>query len=295
MVSNKYKLSSPVDRHALISLNLAVLLFGLAGLFAKFTAVSPLTIALGRSAIAAVTLLIVLILYRENPVPSLRGKWILLLFSGCILAVHWYTFFRSIQTSTVAVGLVTFSAFPVFVTIIEPISSRERIRGLELFTSGLVLAGVLLIVPRFDWSDQILRGECWGLLSGFAFALLAITNRHLVRAVSPLPLACVQNAVCALALFTLAARYCRWPGTHDLVLLLILGTVCTALSHCLFIASLRKVRAQTASIVAGLESVYGIVFAVLTLGEIPTTRTILGGTVILAAASIAMFQHRSRG
>ena len=42
---------------------------------------------------------------------------IILIVLGIILAVHWTTFFYSIQLSTVAIGLLTFSTFPIFATL----------------------------------------------------------------------------------------------------------------------------------------------------------------------------------
>ena len=71
---------------------------------------------------------------------------------------------------------------------------------------------------------------------------------------------------------------------RDIVLLLVLGIVCTALSHTLFIASLRRVTAHTASVVAALEPVYGIALAALLLNEIPTPRTLAGAALIIGAA-----------
>ena len=65
--------------------------------------------------------------------------------------------------------------------------------------------------------------------------------------------------------------------------MLALGTICTASAHALFIASLRHIKARLAGITTGLEPVYGIAFAFLLLGEVPETRTILGGIVILGA------------
>ena len=60
--------------------------------------------------------------------------------------------------------------------------------------------------------------------------------------------------------------------------------VFTALSHTLFIGSLRTIRAQTASVVSCLEPVYGILLAALFLGEIPSRREVLGGAVVFACA-----------
>jgi len=66
-------------------------------------------------------------------------------------------------------------------------------------------------------------------------------------------------------------------------MLLLLGVVFTAVSHTLFIDGLKKVKAQTASIVASLEPVYGIVLGIVFFVEIPDLRTIIGGFVIISA------------
>jgi drug/metabolite transporter (DMT)-like permease len=62
-----------------------------------------------------------------------------------------------------------------------------------------------------------------------------------------------------------------------------LGVFCTAVAHTLFIQGMRQIRAQTASIISSLEPVYGIVLALVLLGEVPTFRTLAGGAVILIA------------
>jgi drug/metabolite transporter (DMT)-like permease len=46
---------------------------------------------------------------------------------------------------------------------------------------------------------------------------------------------------------------------------------------------MRTITAQLASLLASLEPVWGIVFGILLLGAIPTTSTLLGGTIILSA------------
>ena len=46
---------------------------------------------------------------------------------------------------------------------------------------------------------------------------------------------------------------------------------------------MRDITAQTASLFASLEPVWGIIFGILLLGAIPTTRTLLGGAIIITA------------
>ena len=70
----------------------------------------------------------------------------------------------------------------------------------------------------------------------------------------------------------------------DWGLIALLGVVFTGLAHSLFIGGMKTVRAQTAGIIASMETVYGIASAAVILGEIPSGREILGGCIILGAA-----------
>ncbi len=81
----------------------------------------------------------------------------------------------------------------------------------------------------------------------------------------------------------LAPWFWRPLSAGDWGLLLVLGVVCTALAHTLFIQALRGVSARLAAIASALEPVYGIALAWLLLGEAPAPRTLGGGAVILLA------------
>ena len=63
-----------------------------------------------------------------------------------------------------------------------------------------------------------------------------------------------------------------------------MGFVCTAFAHSLYVAAQKNVKAQTAGIISGMETVYGIFYALLFLGEIPNIRELIGGAVILGVA-----------
>ncbi len=264
----------------LIPLHLAVLLFGIAGLFGKWLLLGPLFIVFGRTSVAAAALLAWQGGRGRLQSPCGQAGW--LVISGILLAVHWASFFHAIQVSTVALGLLGFASFPVFVTVLEPLVFRERFRPIDGVTAGIVCAGLVLVVPEFDLAAGGTRGVLWGVVSGFSFAILALLNRARVRVLAPMNLAFYQNAVAALVLLPFVLG--DWPAldARDIGLLLILGLACTALAHALFIASLHQLRAQLASLSAALEPVYGIAFAWLLLAEVPDTRTLAGGLLILA-------------
>jgi drug/metabolite transporter (DMT)-like permease len=61
----------------------------------------------------------------------------------------------------------------------------------------------------------------------------------------------------------------------------------------LFLGSLKSLRAQTASVIICLEPIYGIAFAWPLLGESPSLRTLMGGSLILLAA-VGLTLHSAR-
>jgi drug/metabolite transporter (DMT)-like permease len=278
-------------RLRLIELHSAALLFGLTGLFGKFLHVSPLMIVLGRSTFAAAALGVYLWFTRRFPAADLKRGWLLLTVSGIALAFHWVSFFHCVQISTVAVGVLTFSTSPVFSTLIEPWFFNEPWKPVTLVPAALVILGVVCLAPTTNLGNHIVLGACWGTASGLAFAIFTLLNRKQVRTLSPQMLSFGQNTVVAVSMLLLLPFYATHITLRDAALMATLGILCTAIAQSLYISSLRGVSGQLACIVSTMESPYGILFAMVLLGEIPPGRTLIGGTIILSAAVFATWMQ----
>jgi drug/metabolite transporter (DMT)-like permease len=275
-------------RDALVSLHVAALLFGFAGLFGKWLVLPPAAIVLGRTLVASVTLWALLRISRE---PVGRVEW-RLAAGGAVLALHWVTFFQAIQTASVAIGLLGYASFPIFVLMLEVAMLKHTPARSDWMLALIVAFGLALIAPELRLDNHVVRGLLWGVLSGFTFALLAVGNRQLVARRAAGEIALWQNAcaaACLLPGFILAPVL---PDAREVGLLLVLGVACTALAHTLFIRGMRVVRAHVASVLVALEPVYGILLAVILLREIPTGRTLAGAALILGAALIATSRSR---
>lgn len=280
-------------RHGLVEIHIAVLLFGLAGLFGKFLSLSPLVIVFGRTSFAALTLSAILFYSKTRIRTKSIRDFTVLVMLGILLAIHWTTFFHAIQMSTVAVGLLTFSTFPVFVTFMEPYFFKEKLRRFDLLTAGSVVLGLILVIPSLDFQNNITQGAFWGTISGFTFAVLSILNRKYVSTYPSMVIVCYQNWMATLILFPFLFFEDVSPQPTDFLLLAMLGIFCTALAHVLFIKSLVHIKTQLASITACLEPVYGIIFAFVLLDESPALRTILGGSIILVTIVIASVKRHA--
>jgi len=277
----------------MLEIHCAVFLFGMAGLFGKFLALPPLIIVFGRTLFASICLICItaylkksLIIKSKRDITGLAGL-------GIILAIHWAAFFHSIQVSSVAVGLLTFSTYPFFVAVLEPCFFKEKLTFFAFFASIFIFAGIALIIPSFDLDNNITQGVFWGILSGLTFAVLSILNRKYVQTYSALTITFFQNSFAALVLFPFLFFETWELHSGDVFFLMVLGIFCTAIAHTLFINGLIHVKAQFASIVAGLEPVYGIIFAVVLFGEVPSLKILSGGCLIMGTALLATLKARS--
>jgi len=269
-----------------VRLHSAVLLFGLAGLFGKFLSLSPLLIVAGRTFFASLTMGLILMAVKSTaPKTSLKAYLVLLLL-GFLLALHWVTFFQAIQMATVAIGLLTYASYPVFVVLIESVTPKTRSTKSTLLALSMVILGLILIIPDFNLKQAASRGAIWGVVSGFSFAILTLANRRLVQQTSALIITGGENLGAFLLLLPFIWHKIPFVQFTEWELLLFLGIVCTALAHWLFNQGLRTVSAQNASIIATLEPVYGILAAFFIIQESLVFSTILGGIIILIGSLI---------
>jgi drug/metabolite transporter (DMT)-like permease len=292
--SKEKEYNAPVEprRRSLVEIHLAVFLFGFPGLFGKWLALSPALIVFGRVVFAAATLAAVMALTRRPFRVLPRGDLVRLAACGLILAVHWTVFFKSVQVSSVAVGLLAYSSFPVFTAFLEPLLAGERWDPASLALALLCVVGIGLIVPGFDLSNAVVQGVLWGLAAGLTFAVLSIMNRRLASRHPSTAVAFYQDLFAAVFLLPAVARSGLPLSVADWALVAVLGVFCTAAAHTLFIDGMRGVGARTASIVSSLEPVYGILLALVFLKEHPSLRTVSGGVIVLSAAAAATVRAR---
>ena len=145
--------------------------FGLSGLFGKWIDLPALLVTWGRCTFAFVALFFLILFQKRvetGHALSLRlqrtNHYFIFTGLGIFLALHWWAFFYSIQISTVAVGLLTFSTFPVFSVFLEPLFFKERIRYTDIVAALVAFGGIAWMTPKFDLNDSITIGAVFGVV-----------------------------------------------------------------------------------------------------------------------------------
>lgn len=279
----------------LIEIHLSVVLFGLTGLFGKFISLPAPHIVLGRVFFASVSMGLYF-LFRKKDVRLARGAdYAAMAAVGAVLALHWTAFYLSVKLSTVAIGVLTFAAYPIFVTFLEPFFFREKLRGADVIAAFVMFGGVLLVVPSTGAGPDMTAGMIWGMAGSISYAVMSLLNRKFVSRYEGSVVAFYEQGAAALLMFPILLFDRPHTSALDWALLAVLGVVLTGVAHSLFISGMRSVRAQTAGVIASLESVYGIASAALLIGEFPTLRELAGGAVILGTAFVSTLRSSREG
>jgi len=274
------------NNKSLLYIHVSVFLFGFSALFARLVNQPSVVITFGRVLFSSIFLFILTRCIKIEIKLDSKKEYFLMAVSGIILAVHWYCFIQSIQLSTVAIGTITFSTFPVFVAFLEPVFFREKIRVRTVICSILMLGGILIIAMNNtgEGSTGRILGIIVGIVSSLTYAALSLLNRNFSRKYKSEVIVLYEQAIAAMAILPFMFIVKPVIAANDILLLAILGIVFTAIAHGLFVRGLRYVKASTAGIISGLEAVYAIVLASVLLREIPALNEIVGGLVVIVLA-----------
>lgn len=272
-------------------------------LFVKegLTSYSPVQLALGRCALGAASLVVMLRLARQH-LPRDLTTWRHLFVAAALfnsipftLIAYGETHLSSLLAGLLnaATPLVTLVAARAFFPLERP--SRERLTGLLL---GLV--GVLVVLGA--WKG--LRGAAgWSVL----FCLLAVTcygvafpyaRRFLTRkAGGPIALAAGQ-LICATAQlvpFLVVGGYPQRPWRISVVAgMLALGVLGSGVAYVLSYQVLERAGASTASSVTYVIPVFAVLAGAIVLGEQLHWNEALGAAVIFLGVAVSQRQRQLR-
>ena len=274
----------PDTRRALVSIHAASVLFGGTALFSKILPLSAVDIIFFRCWVASATLALIVQLRGESFALTQRRDYGVALALGCLVGLHWVTYFLSMQVSTVAIGMVSLFSYPVITVLLEPLSEGRRPPLSDLVMGLVVLAGVALMVPELNFGHHTTLGVALGVISAFFFSVRNILYRHSFSHYSGSKTMLYQCLVTGVLLIPFVGSWQPAPATHLWPQLLLLGTLFTAVPHSLLVGALRAISAKTVSLISCLQPVYGAVAAALLLAEIPTVATYCGGSLVLGAA-----------
>ncbi|WP_341867432.1 DMT family transporter [Leptospira kanakyensis] len=273
---------------------MTILIMGNVTLFAKLLPFPAVTIISGR-ALFSVILLGLFFWLRGKSVSYRSFKDFAFVFGiGILFALHWVTYFHSIQVSTVAVGMLSLFTYPVFSAILEPMFGGKRPEPFAFFLALFSFFGLFLIVPDLSWDNQMFQGVVWGVVSAVLYAIRNLLTKEMHVHYPSAQILFTQLIATSIVLLPFAdGLFVMLAEPKYLVFQVVLAGVFTSLAHTIWIRSLSNLSVTTAGTLSTLSPIYGSLAAWYFLGEVPPDRLWLGGGVILFCAILEVFRKQA--
>lgn len=211
---------------------------------------------------------------------------------GLCLYLHWYTWFFSVQTTTLANAMVLFAMSPLWTALGAWLFYREPFYRRHAFALACCFLGVCLIFrDSLNFNPERLRGDCLGFLSSILFSAYVLVGKGIRRQLGNLPLTVISYSLCGLMflatlVFTGTFHSDFTPHTWWALAGLAVGP--TLLGHALFTYCLEYFNVNLMNILILTEPVIGSVAAFWVLGEAFTAGAI-GGFTLVCAGMLGLF------
>jgi drug/metabolite transporter (DMT)-like permease len=254
-----------------ILLHLIILMWGFTGILGKLIDLDPISIVWHRMLIAVVALAIAMPLLKRSFRVSSWKELISFIFVGVIVALHWLTFYISIDLSTASLGILCLSTTTIHVSWLEPLIMKRKFSWTELILSAIVIYGIYFVSG--DFNAQEYEALAYGLTSALLAASFAVFNAKLAETAPPSKITFYEllSGVAFLSIILLYQGELNPEifvmTTSDFLWLLFLGVLCTSFAFLVTIELVRRLGAFTVSLSINLEPVYTIVLAIVILNE----------------------------
>ncbi len=276
----------------LLVLTLAVLATTYAGPIVRLAGAPAVAIAFWR--LTLVLPVTVGLATRERPGREARAAFPLMLLSGLLLAVHFWTWIASLRFTTVASSVVLVSLKPVFAWAIAAWWLGERPERRERWGIALAVPGACLIgLGDARLSLGALGGDALALLGALTGAGYYVIGRRVRQTVGVWSYASAVYAVAAVALGCVAGLRdapLTGFGSRDWIVFAAMAAGPMLVGHTGMNYALRHYRATTVNVAALGEPVGASVIAWLVpaIREVPQPAAVVGGVMVLAGIALSL-------
>lgn len=246
-------------------------MWGFTGILGKVINLDPIPLVWWRVLIAVISLGMILPFLKHSLRLRSMKEFLMLALVGVIVALHWVTFYISIDLSTASLGILCLSTTTVHVSWLEPLITGRKFSWLELGLGLIVIYGIYFVSSDFNAQDY--EALVYGLISALMAALFSVLNGKLAQTMPPTKITFYEMAI-ALVFTTLllvgdgelnADLFAL--TTSDVLWLLFLGLLCTSLAFLVMVALVKRLGAFTVALSINMEPVYTILLAIAFLKE----------------------------
>ena len=277
-----------IEKHPMIMIVIGVIGISLSSIFVKYSA-APSAVTAAFRLLWTVLLMTPAALgsceIRTEIARMGRRNFLLSTLSGLFLALHFWTWFESLQHTSVASSTTIVCTEVIWVSLGYWLFMKGRMSGREIGAVAVTLLGSVMIAFADSKAQGAhLYGDLLALLAAAAVAVYVLIGKAVRRSLSTTAYTYIVYSACAAALVLISAAQGQ-PlfsyGPSALVVGLLLAVFSTILGHSIFSWCLKYFSPSFVSASKLCEPVAASVLACFLFGEMPVPMQVLGGILII--------------
>lgn len=290
-------MSSNSERLGALLVFLSALCWSFGGAIARFIEVQDSWAVIFWRSVWAAVFLLGFMLWRDGGRGTLRlftgmglpGLAVALCFASASTA-----FVVALSYTTVANILLMQAGVPLFAALLAWVVFREKVSGPTWIAIAAVICGVAIMVSESLDGDISPVGNGLALLIAVVFSIATVITRRFAH-VRMTPATCLGTVFAAL--FAICQAEIIMVSPRDMGFLFAFGVINLGVGLAFFATGARMVPAAIAALLGTFEPILGPIWVWLSHGEVPSTRTIIGGSVVFTALLVHIgleFKRQSR-
>jgi drug/metabolite transporter (DMT)-like permease len=271
------------DRLGILLVFLAAVCWSFGGTIERFVATDDIwTIVFWRSLWSA-AFLFCFMLWRDGARGMTKlftdmgwpGISVAVCFAFCSTA-----FVIALSYTTVANVLLVQAGVPLFAALLAWALIGEQVSTITWIAIGAVIVGVAIMVSASIGANVSPMGDSLALAIAIVFSLATVITRRYSH-VRMVPATCLSGAISAVFASTLASGLAIHGS--DIYVLFAFGALNLGLGLAFFTTGARLIPAAIAALISTLETILGPIWVWLIHAEVPSLRTLIGGSIVVAA------------
>jgi drug/metabolite transporter (DMT)-like permease len=261
----------------------SAIVWSFGGTLARFLEIQDgWTVVFWRSLFAALFLLGFMLLRdgARGTAKLFRGMGLPGIAVGLCFATASTSFILALAYTTVANVVLIQAGVPLIAALMAWLLFGERVALHTWIAIAAVIGGVAIMVSESLGGKVSILGDALAILIAFAFATATIITRRFAH-VRMTPAVLLGTLVAGTVAATQASGFAI--DLQELVVLIAFGALNFGLGLALFVTGARLVPSALAALLGTTETVLAPLWVALIHGEIPGTRTVIGGIIVLAA------------
>jgi drug/metabolite transporter (DMT)-like permease len=232
----------------------------------------------------------------------------LVMLRSLILCTAYFSFVLAIAVMPLANAVAIYFTMPFFMAAMVGKGLGEKVPLYRWF--AIIVGFVGVVITLRPGASTFQPASLFALYSAFGYAVGQMMSRHISQTVSPIVISNWQNLfyvgfaiLVGLAVYAMGftgtdlmpslTKPFQWPGTSEIVKLVILGLF-SAIGATAFISAYQNAEANFVAPFEYTAMIWAVLFGIFVFNDFPDIYTWVGAAVVIAAGLFMLAMDHSR-